>query len=270
MHKRLTDHDAQHLMSGEIPPGRPDLADLAAAMSELRGSSWAAVAPQPSSELAQILNGRSAAPVSVREAEGAPISRPVAATAPASAVAKLTTGVRKMITWPSGLELPSKIALGAGLFAFAVSGVGAAGALPGPAQPAFDHLVATATDADDKADNSVPPTDVEEKKSFDNSIPGDTGKPTGDDAPSSPDVTVPKDPPPADKPAVVAPPADKPPVVAPPADKPKDPVPPPTDKPKDPVPPPTDKPKDPTPPPTETPKDPAAPPSDGSGSEPKP
>lgn len=64
-----------------------------------------------------------------------------------------------MISWFTGLGVLAKVALAAGVAVAAVGGVGAAGALPGGTQEAFDHLVSVVVPTTDNDPGSTPTTE---------------------------------------------------------------------------------------------------------------
>jgi len=62
----------------------------------------------------------------------------------------LRNGVKKMIGSFAGLGIAAKIAAATGVLALGLTGVGAAGALPGPAQDAFDGVVSSFVPTDEE------------------------------------------------------------------------------------------------------------------------
>ncbi len=119
----ITDAEAQQLLSGATPEGRPELAQLAASIADVRRASLSD-APQPSAALAQRLD------------------QPALGVS-AGAEQKPVKGIKKMAASIAGLSLAAKLAAATGVLALGLTGVGAAGALPGPAQDAFDGVVST-------------------------------------------------------------------------------------------------------------------------------
>ncbi|MDO9591029.1 MAG: hypothetical protein Q7J04_07810, partial [Microcella sp.] len=119
----ITDVEAQQLLAGVTPEGRPELAELAASIAEVRHSSRQ-VAPQPTAALM------------------AQLERPtlVGSVGAESTPAK---GIKKMLAAIAGLGIAAKVAAATGVLALGLTGVGAAGALPGPAQEAFDGVVSS-------------------------------------------------------------------------------------------------------------------------------
>ena len=127
----ITDAEAQQLLSGATPEGRPELAELAASITVVRREASQLAAPQPSAALAARLE-RPALGVSVG-AEPTPLK-----------------GIKKMAASLAGLSLAAKLAAATGVLALGLTGVGAAGALPGPAQEAFDGVVSTLIPTEDE------------------------------------------------------------------------------------------------------------------------
>lgn len=147
MSKRISDHDIERLLAGQTPEGRPELADVAATIAEFRAVAHEAV-PQPSAALLARLDlpvSVGAASVAVSAAGAtAPLPQSVTSTAaPADAERSDSRGINKMFEWIAGLGLAAKITAGTGALALSLAGVGAAGALPGPLQEAFDSAVTT-------------------------------------------------------------------------------------------------------------------------------
>jgi hypothetical protein len=126
MRKRMiTDAEAEQLLAGTTPEGRPELAALAASIADVRAVSTAA-APQLSAALA------------------ARLESPVPAGAVADA--QPARGIRKMVASIAGLGVAAKVAAASGVLALGLVGVGAAGAagaLPAPAQEVFDDVITT-------------------------------------------------------------------------------------------------------------------------------
>lgn len=152
MSKRISDHDIERLLAGETPQGRPELADVAASLAEFRAVAHEAV-PQPSAALLARLDlpvSVGAASVAVSAAGAtAPLPQSVASTAaPADAERSDSRGITQMFEWIAGLGLAAKITAGTGALALGLAGVGAAGALPGPLQAAFDSAVTTTVEGE--------------------------------------------------------------------------------------------------------------------------
>lgn len=118
-------------MSGSTPEGRPELAELAASIADVRAVAHGSTAPQPSAAL----SARLAQPSLGVSVGSAPESR---------------RGITKMVTSFAGLGLATKLAAATAVLALGLTGVGAAGALPGPAQDAFDGVVGTFVSTEDE------------------------------------------------------------------------------------------------------------------------
>lgn len=115
----ITDAEAQQLLSGATPEGHPELSALAASIADVRRDAAQVPAPQPSFALAaQLAHPTSGASTRLRRElkRATPIAR---------------------------FGLAAKIAAAVGVLALGFLGVGAAGALPGAAQDAFDDVVST-------------------------------------------------------------------------------------------------------------------------------
>ncbi|MBX9472997.1 hypothetical protein [Microcella sp.] len=126
----FTDAEAQQLLSGETPAGRPELAGLAASIADVRRASLE-VAPQPSVALASYLE------------------QPALGVSAGAEPTRLK-GIKKMVASIAGLGIAAKVAAASGVLVLGLAGVGAAGALPGPAQDAFDDVVSTIIVTDDE------------------------------------------------------------------------------------------------------------------------
>lgn len=140
MRRRISDHDIEQLLTGAPPGGAPELLAVAEALEAARTVAFETVA-RPSAELAARLDVSDE--VSATGA-GAPVA-PTRTTAPAlaGATSAHSRGKPTMIDRIAGLGLAAKIAAGTGVLALGLTGVGAAGALPGPVQDAFDTAVET-------------------------------------------------------------------------------------------------------------------------------
>lgn len=127
MRKRMiTDAEAERLLAGTTPEGRPELQMLAASIADVRAVSPVA-APQPSAALA------------------ARLESPVP-TLGAAAEVEPARGIKKMVASIAGLGVAAKVAAASGVLALGLVGVGAAGAagaLPAPAQEVFDDVITT-------------------------------------------------------------------------------------------------------------------------------
>jgi hypothetical protein len=137
--RRITDEDAAALLRGRSPHARDELSPLAAAVAELRRSSFG-TPPRPSPAVASRLDLERASSISPHP-HGDPDTAPtlsIRSTAPGSRRRRVA------IEWFAGLGLAAKIAIGAtAAAAVGVGGAGAAGAagvLPAPAQQVFDQV----------------------------------------------------------------------------------------------------------------------------------
>ena len=126
----ITDAEAQRLLRGDVPDGRPELADLAASIADVRHHVMRAE-PTPSAALAARLEQPTLG-VSVGSEPTPP------------------KGIKKMVASIAGLGIAAKVAAASGVLALGLAGVGAAGALPGPAQEAFDVVVSTIVVTEDE------------------------------------------------------------------------------------------------------------------------
>ncbi len=145
----------ERLLSGQVPAEQTELVALSAALTELRSTAHAS-APRPSPALQLRLDAPGGVPVSA---------------AAGDAAADTTPGRKSVFEWIAGLGLATKIAAGTGVLALGLTGAGAAGALPGPAQDAFDSVV-----------SSVVPTEGDE-------VPVDDEAPV-EEAPGDGDETI--------------------------------------------------------------------------------
>jgi hypothetical protein len=134
---RISDDDAEALLRGDASGVSPELAALAKSLTEFRASAFAPAA-QPSAALLARL-----------EAD-APV--------PAGAISRKRR-VRRMLSWFTGLGVLAKIVLGSTVAAAAVTGAGAAGALPGGAQDVFNTVVSVVVPATDDEPESTPTDD---------------------------------------------------------------------------------------------------------------
>jgi len=157
MNKKIDNDEAERLLAGTLPEGRPELRDLADAITAVRMTAASAPLPVPTALLVDRLSGQPIASISTMgEAE---VASPVPAGGASGTVRRpaLIEGVRGVMEWISGLGLTSKIAIGLGVVVFGTAGVGAAGALPGPAQSAFDTIVSTISGTESGLDDDPPP-----------------------------------------------------------------------------------------------------------------
>lgn len=157
MSKRIDDTEAEQLLAGMTPAGRPELRDLADAIGSVRMTAQAVTAPQPNERLVARLEGQTLAPISITDEAGVAASSTAGQASHAVRRPAFIEGVRSMFQWISGISLTSKIAVGMGVVVFGVTGVGAAGALPGPAQSAFDTIVSTVSGTESEVDDDPAP-----------------------------------------------------------------------------------------------------------------
>lgn len=127
MRRRISDHDIEQLLTGTSPGDQPELLAVAEVIGAARTAAYE-IAPQPSAALAARLD----------------VSDEVSAIGLGEPVAHSTSrGTITMRDRIAGLGLATKISAGIGVLALGFTGVGAAGALPGPVQSAFDTAVET-------------------------------------------------------------------------------------------------------------------------------
>lgn len=162
------------LLTGQVPAEQTELVALSAALQELRSATHVS-APQPSAALQMRLD--------------APAGAPVTAAA-GDAAADATPGRKSVFEWIAGLGLATKIAAGSGVLALGLTGAGAAGALPGPAQDAFDSVVSTVlpTEGDEVPVEDAPvegEAPVEGDETIDDGTETDAELPVGSDEFSS-------------------------------------------------------------------------------------
>lgn len=153
---RISDQDAEAVMSGHAPVARPELAPLATSIESFRSAAFETIA-QPSAELASRLE--LASDISTRTSlhPGA-----VVAAGPARGGIRSEKRRVRMFSWIAGLGLATKIALGAGVAVAATVGAGAVGVLPTGAQDAFNGVVSTIIPGTGEAPEGVLPTGTDE------------------------------------------------------------------------------------------------------------
>ncbi len=189
MSKRITDHDLERVLAGQTPVGRPELADVAASLAAFRAAAHEA-APQPSAALLARLDlpastGAAAIELSPAGATARSSMTDTVTVATAQRVARpATRGRTRMLEFITGLSLAAKITAGTGALALSLAGVGAAGALPGPLQEAFDSAV-TATVGAESTEEVVEEEVVVEEEGVDDGTTdegaADETLPTGSD-----------------------------------------------------------------------------------------
>ena len=142
--RRISERDAEAILSGHAPAARPDLAPLADSITEFRAAAFELPA-QPSADLTSRLGPLGGSRIS-SHTETQP-----------------TIGVSRervtMFSWIAGLGLAAKIALAAGVAVAATAGAGAAGVLPTGAQDTFDTVVSTVVPGSHVDESTVPGTD---------------------------------------------------------------------------------------------------------------
>ena len=181
MRNRITDTETELLLAGTTPTGRPEFSALADSVAEFRTAAFETV-PQPSAALAARLGLPQEALVSAMASAPAVASRYAMLETSAVHAAVETPrmkGIKRMFEWIAGLGLAAKIAAGTGALALGITGVGAAGALPGGAQAAFDTVVSAvvSTETDVVVEEEVIEEDVVEEEV----LPADETLPTGSD-----------------------------------------------------------------------------------------
>jgi hypothetical protein len=154
---RITATDAASLLSGHTPQGRPELDELANALSEFRVASFEST-PRPSAALlARVDVGKPSAVFDSKSAFDADMIETTSSTSRDNRSQKRP--VRKVFAWIAGLGLGLKIALGATVAAAAATGAGAAGVLPFGSQQAFDEVVSIVIPAAEPVDGTDDGTD---------------------------------------------------------------------------------------------------------------
>jgi hypothetical protein len=144
---RISDDDAQALVTGEAPAERPDLARLALSIKEFR-SAASASAPRPSAELSRRLELAAQIDVGRPETSGRPASR---------------GRMKRVFAWITGLGVAAKIVLGVTVAAAAgATGVGAAVGIDTLVSATAEHDVTTDESTDAPADPTDAPSDAPE------------------------------------------------------------------------------------------------------------
>lgn len=175
--QRITDTDAAAVMGGTAPADRPELADVATALSAFRVAALEPP-PQPSAALRERLEIGALGGAATQLPEEITRTRVGDARRRAARRARLTVG--------------ASIALGLGLATVTVTSVGAVGLLPGGAQEAFDRVVSAVLQ---EAPESKTPTGTTVESPVDVIIEPDATQPDGetpvDPTPSPSPSTVP-------------------------------------------------------------------------------
>jgi hypothetical protein len=123
---RITDDDAEALVTGTAPAERPDLTPLARSITEFRAAAFAAP-PRPSAELRSRLELAPASQVST-PAHPTEVAETIDARQPAAARPAASMGrMKRMFAWITGLGVAAKVVLGVSVAAAAgATGVGTA------------------------------------------------------------------------------------------------------------------------------------------------
>jgi hypothetical protein len=134
-HRMLDERTVEAVLAGRsLPEGREELHDLAAFCADVRATFDGAPAPAPSDELAAFIAAGTAA-------EPTPLTRRTSRM-------RAQTLRRVVVTKLATAGLLAKAGMAVAATATVVGGVGAAGALPTPAQDAFDRAVGNEARAD--------------------------------------------------------------------------------------------------------------------------
>ncbi len=172
MKNRITDHEAELLLAGRTPEGRPDFGELAASVASFRSAAFETV-PRPSAALADRLGLPQDALVAAMATSTAASSGRVAADAPSAALAAeaprtgVIRGLRERV---AGFGLATKIAAGVGALALGITATGAAGALPGAMQDAFDDIVSAVISVERDVEGDADVVVVDEESSVEDVV----------------------------------------------------------------------------------------------------
>ncbi|WP_309708209.1 hypothetical protein [Pseudolysinimonas sp.] len=147
MKNRITDADAELLLAGRAPEGLPGSEELAAAVTAFRSATVEAI-PRPSAELAARLSVADDELFSAR-ATSPDTSSPRFETDSPGARTRDADANERAAERVSRFGLAARVAVGVGALLLGITVAGAAGALPGGVQDAFDDLVSTVTPGDD-------------------------------------------------------------------------------------------------------------------------
>jgi hypothetical protein len=139
--QRISDDDAQALVTGAAPADRPDLTALATSIQEFRSAAFAP-APRPSAELLRRLE--------LAETRGT--ERPETSRRPVS-----MGRMKRMFAWIAGLGVAAKVVLG--VTAAAAVGVTGVGTAVGVNTLVSANAEVTPTETAAPADPTDPPTD---------------------------------------------------------------------------------------------------------------
>ena len=113
----ITDREVEALLTGHVPPGRPELDELADLLAGLRQATLPP--PTPSSELAAWMQGHRPSPTTTATPRHAR---------------------RRLAAWIAGLSIGAQVALGTTVAAAALTGAGIADVLPEVMQRPFDDV----------------------------------------------------------------------------------------------------------------------------------
>ena len=164
MNNQLLSHeDAMALTSGALPPDRPDLVALAAAIDDYRDA-FTGPAPQPSPELVGWLTGTPVLPEHDTEFTA------TAATPLAARTSPLQRRIRSAARALAALGVTAKIALAGTTAVAAVAAAGAAGVLPEGPQAVFDRIL-----GQDHADAPIPRTPSDDRANTPSGTDADIG-----------------------------------------------------------------------------------------------
>jgi hypothetical protein len=159
---RITDDDAEALVTGTAPAERPDLTTLARSITEFRAAAFAAP-PRPSAEvrarLELALESEISTPAHPNEVAASIDARQPAASRPVASMGRM----KRMFAWLTGLGLAAKVVLGVSVAAAAgVTGVGAAVGIDAIVSTTSEQEQVTTEDeaTDEATDPSDAPTDA--------------------------------------------------------------------------------------------------------------
>lgn len=142
MKNRITNDEVELLLAGRTPEGRPGFGELAAVVAALRSEAFE-TAPRPSDELAARLGVPHEELVSAATSTAGSSKRLAGDSSVAVARTPRSSAIARVVERVSGFGLAARIAAGVGALLLGIGAAGAAGALPGGMQDAFDDLVST-------------------------------------------------------------------------------------------------------------------------------
>lgn len=153
---RISDDDAQALVTGEAPAERPELTSLARSISEFRVAAFA-TPPRPSAELRTRLDLAPASRISAGAATQVGAETSDAGKPETSRPRASVGGMKRMFAWFTGLGVAAKVVLGVtAAAAVGATGVGAAAGITTLVTTTTEQQQVTPTD--DPTDVSVDPT----------------------------------------------------------------------------------------------------------------